>query len=280
MPLTNSQVHALRILLEDSEPSTVAAIDQQIASFSESDQRKLLETFREIERPRFSIPRPLESFHWKELEHSFADWAASPPGALDLEEGVLLVNAFGFPLEDPSSCSRELDEIAASLKRKLRGKAPPKELFKRVAGFLHEDLAFDGNVEDYYNPDNSYLSRILARKLGIPITLSLVYILLGQRVGLPIKGVGLPGHFIVRYETPEESIFLDPFDRGKTLQVEECAAIVRGLGYPFDMRFLNETPARLIVERMLNNLIGIYQRADDQDRAQQLTRYREIVHRG
>ncbi len=153
-----------------------------------------------------------------------------------------MVNAFGFFLEDPSSCSRELDEIAVSRKRKLRGKAPPKELLKRVAGLLHEDLAIDGNVEDYYNSGNSYLSRILARKLGIPIALSLIYFFLSQRVGLSIKGVGLPGHFIVRYETPEGPIFLDPFDSGKTLQVEECAAIVRGLGTRLTCDFSTRRP--------------------------------------
>ena len=155
--------------------------------------------------------------------------------------------------------------------------AAPVERMRRFAEFFHGELGFTGNEESYYEPENSYMNRVLDRRRGIPITLSVLYILIGRRVGLPFCGVGMPGHFIVRYDAPEGPIYLDPFGGGQILSVDECASLVEGLGYRFESRFLAEASPLCIVERMVNNLIGIYQQLGDETREKLLARYRELI---
>ena len=197
-----------------------------------------------------------------------------------MEDGMLLLASFGYPLDDSSRCLSELDQLAEELDYRLKGVSEPDEIVRHTTYYLHEELGFKGGQREYYNPENCYLNRVLARREGMPITLAAVYILIGSRLELPFRGIGMPGHFILKYDASESPIYIDPFDGGKVISPLECADIVRGMGYHFDMRFLKETPDLRIVERMLNNLIGIYHRDGDDKRSRRLVRYREIIQRG
>lgn len=279
MELNDSQIDALCTLLEDERPGVSAIIDRQIAALSESDCERLFDRLLAASTRPKTIPPALEEFHYKRLERAFSDWAVPSLGEPRLEEGMLLLASFGYPLEDMSECVAVLDRIADELKSQLEGLDEARAIVDRTARYLHEELGFEGNREDYYDVDNSYFNRVLERRCGIPISLSALYLLLGQRMGLPYRGVGMPGHFIVKYESPENPVYTDPFNGGQILTVGQCEEIVRGLGYHFDIRFLKETSDARIVERMINNLIGIYQREGDVGRSQQLARYREIIQR-
>ncbi|OGL58687.1 MAG: hypothetical protein A3J27_04410 [Candidatus Tectomicrobia bacterium RIFCSPLOWO2_12_FULL_69_37] len=280
MPLTEAQIEAFCLLLEDERPSITAALDRQVGGFSEEDRERLLVRLRGEKRGPVVVPPALGEHHQRMLERAFSDWAVSPPGELDLERGAFLLASYAYPLEDMGRYGAELDRMAGTLRLRLGGAASPGEIVEGMAEYLHGELRFDGDRENYYDSQNSYLNRVLDRRRGIPITLSAVYLLMGQRLGLPFRGVGMPGHFIVKYEAPGGPIFLDPFEGGHRLSVQDCEGIVRGLGYHFDLRFLQETPPRRIVERMLNNLIGIFQRDGGEDKIKRLMRYREIVQRG
>ena len=280
MPLTDAQLGALCLLLEDERPSITAVLDRQLAGFSEEDRDRLLLRLRGEGRGPAVLPPALEDHHHRALERAFADWAVAAPEEGDLERGVFLLASYGYPLEDMGRWEAELDRMAAGLRLRLGKGAAPAEIVERTAEYLHGELRFDGDRDNYYDPKNSYMNRVLDRRRGIPISLASVYLMLGRRLDLPFRGVGMPGHFIVKYEAPEGPIFLDPFEGGRRLSVQDCDAIVRGLGYHFDLRFLQETPPRRIVERMLNNLIGICQREGSEDRIKRLMRYREIVQRG
>lgn len=279
MGLSESQIDALCALLEDDRTSVAELLDSQIASMSDSDQGRLFDRLQEASPCRLSLPRTLEDFHHQRLERAFSEWAVPQSGEPQLEEGVFLLASFGYPLEDMSRCIGELDQIAEGLKERVEGLERGEEIIRQTANFLHDDLGFDGNREDYYNPENSYFNRVIDRRAGIPITMSALYILLGRRVGLPFRGVGMPGHFIVKYEDPDAPIYFDPFEGGKIVTISQCEEIVRELGYHFDIRFLKEAPDARIVERMINNLIGIYHREGDEEHSRQLIRYREIVQR-
>ncbi len=278
--LSESQIAALCTLLEDDQAAVSGLLDRQISSMSDADRERLFDRLVGAPPGRISLPRALEDFHHQRLERAFSDWAVPPSGEPHLEEGIFLLASFGYPLEDMSRCLAEMDQMAEELKGRVEGLEGGEEIVRRTADFLHEDLGFAGNREDYYNPENSYFNRVIDRRVGIPITLAAVYILLGRRVGLPFRGIGMPGHFIVKYEVPDAPIYLDPFAGGKIVTVAECEDIVREMGYHFDIRFLKETPDARIVERMINNLIGIYHREGDEEHARQLVRYREIIQRG
>src|SRR5690606_13169173 len=114
---------------------------------------------------------------------------------------------------------------------------------------------------EYYDPRNSFLNEVLDRKLGIPITISVVYIEVGRRAGLPLYGVGMPGHFIVKYDGPDAEIFVDPFNNGRILSRAACAELVQqiyGEPIPFEETFLATVSKKQILSRMLTNLKAVY----------------------
>ncbi len=278
--LSETQLDAICTLLEDDREATFQALDRQIASMADEDLERILERLTRTEGRRVSAPPALVDFHHSRLERSFSEWAVSAPDGPQLEEGVFLLASFGYPLEDLGRCVAELDQMTKELGYRLEGVSAPYEIVRHTAYYLHEELGFKGGRTEYYDPDNCYLNRVLDRREGMPISLAAVYMLIGRRMDLPFRGVGMPGHFILKYEVPGTPIYLDPFDGGKVVSADECTDIVRGMGYHFDPRFLNETPDLRIVERMLNNLIGIYHRDGDEERSSRLVRYREISQRG
>lgn len=280
MELSDSQLNALCALLEEDQPATIEALDKQISSMDDDILARLFDRLSISEGRRVSVPPALLEYHHTCLEHSFSDWAVATSEGGQLEDGMLLLASFGYPLEDSSRCLSELEQLAEELHYRLKGVSEPDEIVRHTTYYLHEELGFKGGRKDYYDPDNCYLNRVLARREGMPITLAAVYILIGRRLELPFQGIGMPGHFILKYDAPGSPIYIDPFDGGKVISPQECADIVRGMGYHFDLRFLKETPDFRIVERMLNNLIGIYHRDGDEKRSRRLVRYRETIQRG
>jgi regulator of sirC expression with transglutaminase-like and TPR domain len=127
---------------------------------------------------------------------------------------------------------------------------------------LFQQEGFAGNQSEFYDPRNSYLNEVLDRKLGIPISLSVVYMEVAQRVGLPVFGVGLPGHFLLKhYDLSGSQIFIDPYVAGRLLSPAECQTRldeVYGGQMPLQPEFLNSVSRRQILTRMLNNLRSIY----------------------
>ncbi|MDA0999501.1 MAG: transglutaminase-like domain-containing protein [bacterium] len=280
MELNDSQIEAFCTLLDEESPDVAEALENQVSSFSDTDRWRVLERLRRGGKTPYFLPRSLLLLHFMELERRFTEWGGGESESLDLEEGALLIASFGAPLQEVRRCSFALDTMAQAIEGAVRSVSSPEEKLGKLADYLHRELGLDGDRENYYNPENSYLHSVIERRRGIPITLSAIYILMGRRLDLPIQGVGMPGHFVVKYDAPDGPIFLNPYERGRVMTVADCAATVRALGYHFDTRFLSETPARLIVERMLNNLIGIFQREGDEMRARQLARYREVIHAG
>lgn len=174
----------------------------------------------------------------------FAEVVASDEPALD--EGALLIAACARTGVDPRAQVGRLDDLARGC---------PEATLGGLSGYLFEELGFRGNTDDYGDPANSYLDVVLDRRLGIPITLSVVTIEIGRRVGLDLGGVGLPGHFLVKsLDEPER--FLDPFHGGRFLGEPDCRALYERLHpeVPFRPEFLAVVDHRVILWRMLNNL--------------------------
>ncbi|MGZ8765170.1 MAG: SirB1 family protein [Acidimicrobiia bacterium] len=177
----------------------------------------------------------------------FADLLAGPESAVAPGEAALLIAAHPHPGLDVDAWIGELDDLAD------RAPSEPGEL----ARHLFVDIGFAGNRVDYGDPRNSYLDDVLTRRLGIPITLSVVMIEVGRRVGLTVEGVGMPGHFLVRTLGSDHAPrYFDPFDDGAELSPEGCATRFAALhpGVAFDPQFLDPVGSRAIVTRMLANL--------------------------
>ena len=195
---------------------------------------------------------------------------------IDLAQMALLIAAAEYPDLDVKEELRALDSLAAGASRSLGQERDPLARANALSEYLFDEVGFRGNREDYYDPRNSFLNEVLSRRLGIPITLSLIYIEVGKRLGVPLVGVGMPGHFLVRIGSGQEDVMIDPFHRGILLSEKECAQRlqeVAGATVPWDRSYLAPVSNRELIERLLRNLRGIYLRRHDEPRALRATEW-------
>jgi len=192
-----------------------------------------------------------------EATERFAELLARPEPQVRLDEAALLVAAHAHP-------SLAVDDALAALDRLAEDCGDPT--LDGVLRLLFRDLGFRGNRDDYHDPRNSFLDDVVARRLGIPITLSLLTIEIGRRVGAPLVGVGMPGHFLVR-DRVDPTVFIDPFRGGVQLDAEGCERVFRavnGPAAPFDPDYLAPVGPRVVVARLLANLKAVYTHRRDQ----------------
>jgi regulator of sirC expression with transglutaminase-like and TPR domain len=155
-----------------------------------------------------------------------------------------------------------LDSHAAELSERLTGSISGADFVSTANRYLFEELGFRGNTRDYYDPRNSCLNEVLTGREGIPITLSLVYMEIARRLGKPVHGIGLPGHFVVLYGDGVYSTYIDPFNGGRLLTGEECLMLAReaaGGEIELDSGALEPVSKRQTLFRMINNLRRAYQ---------------------
>ena len=188
----------------------------------------------------------------------FAQLVGAPESHLreHLDEVTLLIAAHARPGLDVEHYRRRLDDLAARCE---------EPVLAEVSHQLFGVEGLRGNGEDYYDPRNSYLDEVLDRRLGIPITLSVVFLEVGRRLGIPLAGVSMPGHFLVRL-LGEPPILLDPFVGGGLLGETECEQRFRALqgpAVPWDPAFLDPVATIDIVARMLNNLRSVHLQRQD-----------------
>lgn len=190
----------------------------------------------------------------------FAELVLRPDSEIDLGEAALLIAAEGCPGLDVDRWLARLDELAAALRPRLAGLDCEFARLGALLDFVYGDLGLRGNTDEYYDPRNSFLNEVLERRLGIPITLGVVCMEVGRRVGVPLAGVGFPGHFLLRHERHPQ-VVLDPFAGGRFLTPDDCIELlgrVSGGTVAFHPRLLRPLAPRQILLRMLCNLRGIY----------------------
>ena len=197
-----------------------------------------------------------------EAREGFKRCLATPEPELDLAEGALWIAAEAYPELRPAAYLDRLERMAEELKGRIRTETEPATVVAICNQYLFEELGFRGNREEYYDPRNSFLNDVMDRRLGIPITLSVVFVAIGERAGLPVRGVGMPGHFLVKYEPAggQSEILIDPYN-SRVISRQECAAMLKEMyGSETELRpaFFQASPKRQILARILNNLKGIY----------------------
>ena len=179
----------------------------------------------------------------------FAEHVAGPTDVLPLDEAVLLVAAHDHPVDVPDVRAR-LDALAARCR---------EASVDGVVDLLFGDEGFAGDADDYHNPDNSFLDRVVERRRGLPILLSVLTTEVGARAGVCLAPVGMPGHFLVR-DCADIDGFVDPFNGGRRLDRAACAEVFTALhpGVPFDDRYLDPIDGRAVLLRLVTNLVRTY----------------------
>ena len=203
----------------------------------------------------------------------FTALVSGPEAELDLAEAALLIAQEEQPNLDVAHYLQRLDQLADAVRAKLPESPTAQDRIQALNSHLFFEEGLRGNAGEYYDPRNSFLNEVLERKTGIPISLSVLYMEVGRRLGLSLAGVGFPGHFLVKYVGPDEEQILDPFTGGTTVTEEQLAAKLKSM-YGDNNPFLAQIPQLLtpatkkeILIRMLRNLKGVYLQKGDFTRA-------------
>lgn len=187
-----------------------------------------------------------------------------------LDEAALAIAAEEYAGLDEGACLARLDALAELVRRRAPGPVRVSATLRAIRDVLFVDEGFKGNDKAYYDPRNSYLNEVLERRLGIPISLSVLFMEVARRVGLGLEGVGFPGHFLVKLR-PElgPEVFIDAYNGGEILSAEECVARFKNAptAREFDPRYLEGVTHRQILGRMLHNLKRVYVEQGDDVRA-------------
>jgi regulator of sirC expression with transglutaminase-like and TPR domain len=264
--LDEARQQALRGLLDDPSPAVRRALLAHFTALGPAGLHFLQETARGAHRP---LARQAVSF-LEEL--GFSDPVAEFRTFIrslqyELETGSLLLSRTVTPGLDAGACCVELDRIAGRCRELISEPASTREQCRVLNRVLFHEWGFHGNVEHYTDPRNSLLDQVLARRTGIPLSLSIVYLLVAQRLGLALEPVGLPGHFIVGCFEDSPPFFIDPFDRGVFLDPDEIFALLRANHIAPQPTDLAPTPVREVLCRNCRNLANHYTAAGDPDHA-------------
>lgn len=200
----------------------------------------------------------------------FTQAVQRPDEAINLALAALYIAQEEYPELDCGAYLQRLDDMAAELRDRLPTETYPLKLIRAINEYLFEAQGFVGNQQDYYNPHNSFLNQVLDRRTGIPITLSLVYLELANRIDFPMAGVGMPGHFLVRPTLAEMGIFVDAFHKGEVMFEEDCRDRIKAMyGKAARMlpQHLEPIGNKPFLARILTNLKVIYLQRQDIARA-------------
>lgn len=184
-----------------------------------------------------------------------------PDAQINLAKAALYMAQEEYPELDVESYLAGLDVMAAEVAKRLPSTPYPLRIIQTINQYLFTELGFRGDTDQYYEPRNSYLNQVLDRRTGIPITLSLVYLELASRIGFPMVGIGMPGHFLIRPVVEEMQVFVDPFNQGEILFEEDCRnRLQQVFNHPVELRpeFLETVRPAQFLARMLSNLKAIY----------------------
>lgn len=254
------EIRALITLLGDDDAAIRGIARERLLHFGEEAADYLREACAADGegRVRIQARHVLEQINLEDLLGSFHLISLLGEPHLDLERGAILLARFGSSEVRAETCKLQLDELAERVRGRLPARAADHSAIRLLNHFLFSEEGFGGNADDYYNPDNSFINRVLETRRGIPVSLSTVYLLIARRLQLPIIGIGMPVHFICKFESGEDSFYIDPFNQGQIMTRSDCMQFLRRSGYVFRESFLARSGDREILLRMVRNLILVY----------------------
>lgn len=254
------QKEAIVRLLRDNDPETVNLLKEQLIE-SGTEGVPALRDLLTLDDAGVTahVREVLEKIELDQAHEEMTLFAHLFPDHGDIEQAWWLLTRCFEPEASPAKYRRKLDAWGRRLKMLLTEAGSSRERVQTLTTFMADELGFSGNAEKYYEPENSLLSQVIETRLGIPISLAALYMIVGRRADMQIDGINLPGHFIVRYER----IFFDPFHKGRILSRDDCEAILARQKLKAQASYFAPAAPRLIFMRMLANLLFIFERSGD-----------------
>ena len=260
----DAELRSLFSLLDDPDERVASAVTDRIKKRGLSVLEPLLDLSRttDDDLTRIRIEQITTEFNTEVLASEFLALSrrleANDPTAL--EDGIFLIARFANAHCFVEGYKELLDDYASMLRLRIQGLTSALEILNVCNTFFFEELRLRGNQGKFLEPENSYIDRVLDRKVGIPISLAVVYLLVAKyRLNLPFSGASAPGHFLIRYDgIPSEAIFVDAFNGGVILRERDIKRYLDSSGFPFNVSFLAPAQPRAILLRMIRNLIIVF----------------------
>ena len=259
--LSDEKRKALLCLLADEDPGIYLPVREKIISQG-PHVCDWLKYFVLDENPivRRRVRDVISHFKRLKADTEFSAFCLNHGEDFELEEACWLLARTVDPEINTEAYRAVLDDYAHDLMHKIDFGSEPESIMAEINRYIFQTQRYQGNEDNYYSADNSYLNRVIDQRLGNPISLCMIYQLVGRRLGLPVTGIGLPGHFLCRFQTPRQDYYIDAFNKGRLLTKTDCMKYLKQAGYEFHETFLMPASSRRILLRMCSNLHQIYQR--------------------
>lgn len=222
----------------------------------------------------------IDEIYFNEVDIKFKELAEKKENIL--EDAIFLLASYGYPELDMQKYRDTLDEMGDKLtvsieKLKTNPLIPqgdPLQVITLINNFLFYQQGFKGNTENFYEPENTFFNDVMDRKKGIPISLSILYLFICKRLGLPAYGVNLPAHFIIKYVDSNDEFYIDPYNNGIVISKSEAVKFLHRIGLTKEdfenISFLKIAEDKDIIKRSINNLLNIYTHSGDIQKIEQL----------
>lgn len=273
-PLSPGQRSALLTLLGDEDPAVYQTIRARILSEA-ADVESWLRPHALSADPvlRRRVQEILQHRARQAMDNDFLAFCLNHGEDMNMEDGCWRLARTQYPEINIPAYQALLDSYAADLREHIDPAGAVEGNIAALNEHLFTRLGYRGNETDYYDPENSYLNRVLDRRTGNPISLCLVYLFVARRLGLPIAGIGMPGHFLVRYQSSAGDCYIDAFNQGKVLSKADCVKYLLHSAHGFQESFLAAISPRRTLLRICSNLHQIYTRLELPEEQARLQRY-------
>jgi len=259
--LSRSEIKSLVYLLDDPDPYIQSEVKKKLFELGERavpllDEQKS-ETRDKKERER--INDIIQSITYGNLEEDFLEVLEGGINDLKkLEDAVFILSRLDNPTLREEEYKKKLDRFAGMIENDIRYQMDESRQMHTLLDYVFEELNFTGSTIDYYNPDNSYLNRVIDRRQGLPISLAMIVLFLGRRLELPFYGVNMPIHFMLKFKGDKDEVLIDPFDRGKVVTYNQCYFFLKQNGIDPKPRHFEEASEIGILARCIRNLVQSY----------------------
>ncbi|MGM0381802.1 MAG: transglutaminase family protein [bacterium] len=278
-----TDISALMTLLGDEDQEVVQSVRNRIMEMGAPILPELKEQYEKQPLPvKLKMKDIMARLKPVCLENDFrALFSGTKDENLDLQEALFTVSRIGYPHLDKEIYIEKLEEIISRVESKLQRweTVDDHTAVEAVNEVLFEEYDFQGNESNFYDPDNSFFNRVLQRKMGSPLLLSCLILLIARRLDLPYQPVAMPAHCIVAYSGKKRRIFIDPFHSGQLLTRDDCIEFLNSAGFGFVEEYLAPVSDRKLLSRVLKNLLNSYHRSHNNSRIEELRGYLAIVER-
>lgn len=271
---SESEKSALLTLLTDDDPEVYHSIHDTILErgpeAGEWMREHVLDNDPCLRRRATAI---VDHFDQLAADNDFLRFCLNKSDKIDVERGAWLLARTRYTKINVDAYAAMLDNYVSELKDRIDFGAPANRILNTINFYLYTFLGYCGDMENYYDPQNSFLNRVVDRLKGNPISMSAVYLFVAKRLHLPVVGIGMPGHFICRFQTSREQIYIDPFQKGKLMTKGECIKMLIQSGHDYHDSFLSPVSPRRMLLRMCSNLQHAYSTQDQPEDAKRMQRY-------